>query len=93
MAPEIFDGDENYGPTCDIYSLGMCILEMATLRTPYSECKNPGQVCRKVTKGEKPESFFLIENEDLKEFIGKCLAKVNDRPTAETLLKEKFYLF
>lgn len=37
MAPEIFE--EKYGTPADIYSFGMCVLEMATHQSPYSECK------------------------------------------------------
>jgi len=33
MAPEIYE--EKYGTPVDIYSFGMCVLEMATLTTPY----------------------------------------------------------
>ena len=36
MAPEIYE--EHYGILVDIYAFGMCVLEMATLQTPYSEC-------------------------------------------------------
>ena len=87
MAPEIYD--ENYGPGCDIYALGMCLLEMATLKTPYHECKSMAQIYHKVTLGIKPESLNLILNEDLKNFINICLKNANERPTAAKLLKEK----
>lgn len=33
MAPEIFEG--KYSTGVDIYAFGMCVLEMATLETPY----------------------------------------------------------
>jgi len=36
MAPEIYE--EKYGTPVDIYAFGMCVLEMATGQTPYSEC-------------------------------------------------------
>lgn len=89
MAPEIYDGDENYGPSCDIYSLGMSVLEMSTQRTPYEECKNPAQVCKKVSAGILPASLDMILNEELKEFILKCLRKADERPTAAELLADK----
>lgn len=88
MAPEIYD--ENYGPSCDIYSLGMCLIEMATLKTPYCECKSLGQIYQKVTLGVKPEGLNLILNEELKNFINLCLKNANERPTATQMLKEKF---
>lgn len=37
MAPEIYD--ECYNVSVDIYSFGMCVLEMSTHSYPYSECK------------------------------------------------------
>lgn len=46
MAPELYE--EEYNELVDIYSFGMCILEMITLEYPYSECKNPAQIYKKV---------------------------------------------
>ena len=90
MAPEIYE--ENYGPGCDIYALGMCLLEMSTLKTPYSECKNLAQIYQKVTLGIKPEGLNFIANEELKNFINICLKDAKERPTAAQLLKEKYTL-
>lgn len=47
MAPELYE--EDYNELVDIYSFGMCILEMITCEYPYSECKNPAQIYKKVT--------------------------------------------
>lgn len=47
MAPELYE--EEYNELVDIYSFGMCMLEMVTLEYPYSECKNPAQIFKKVT--------------------------------------------
>lgn len=47
MAPELYE--EEYNELVDIYSFGMCILEMITLEYPYIECKNPAQIYKKVT--------------------------------------------
>ena len=46
MAPELYE--EEYNELVDIYSFGMCMLEMITLEYPYSECKNPAQIYKKV---------------------------------------------
>lgn len=48
MAPELYD--ERYDEKVDIYSFGMCVLEMATQEYPYMECTNPAQIFKKVTK-------------------------------------------
>lgn len=47
MAPELYE--EKYNELVDIYSFGMCILEMVTFEYPYSECKNPVQIYKKVS--------------------------------------------
>ena len=87
MAPEIYE--ENYGPSCDIYSFGMCVLEMATLKTPYQECANPLQIYKKVINGVKCEAFDSIPDGELKEFIQKCIGDKDERPTASELLLDK----
>lgn len=47
MAPELYE--EEYNELVDIYSFGMCLLEMVTMEYPYSECRNPAQIFKKVT--------------------------------------------
>ncbi len=47
MAPELYD--EEYDDRVDVYSYGMCLLELATLQYPYCECRNAAQIYRKVT--------------------------------------------
>lgn len=47
MAPELYE--EEYNELVDIYSFGMCMLEMLTAEYPYSECCNPAQIYKKVT--------------------------------------------
>lgn len=52
MAPEVYKG--KYGLKADIYSLGMCVLEMVTLEKPYKECENIYSIFENVKK------IFLI---------------------------------
>lgn len=47
MAPELYD--ENYNELADIYSFGMCMLELMTSQYPYSECRNSAQIYKKVS--------------------------------------------
>jgi WNK lysine deficient protein kinase len=47
MAPEVYA--EDYDQRADVYSFGMCVLEMVTLEYPYSECAHPVQIYKKVT--------------------------------------------
>ncbi|KQK00731.1 hypothetical protein BRADI_3g51457v3 [Brachypodium distachyon] len=88
MAPELYD--ENYDELVDIYSFGMCMLEMFTLEYPYSECKNPAQIFKKVSKGVKPAALSKIANPEVKHFIEKCLVPSSERLSAKELLQDSF---
>ena len=55
MAPELYD--EDYDERVDIYSFGMCIIELVTHECPYSECSNPAQIYKRVTGGVKPRRW------------------------------------
>lgn len=48
MAPDVLKG--RYGVLVDIYSFGMCVLEMVTLEKPYKECENVFKVFNNVIK-------------------------------------------
>lgn len=58
MAPELYD--ESYNELADIYSFGMCMLEMVTFEYPYSECRNLAQIYKKVSSVSSCESLTLI---------------------------------
>ncbi|CAJ1950462.1 unnamed protein product [Sphenostylis stenocarpa] len=88
MAPELYE--ESYTELVDIYSFGMCILEMVTFEYPYAECKNPAQIFKKVTSGIKPASLKKVSDPQIKEFIEKCLVPASERLSAEELLKDPF---
>ncbi|KAK8364778.1 hypothetical protein V6Z12_A02G004800 [Gossypium hirsutum] len=47
MALELYE--EEYNELIDIYSFGMCMLEMLTSQYPSSKCSNPAQIYKKVT--------------------------------------------
>ncbi|KAM7472323.1 hypothetical protein LguiA_010506 [Lonicera macranthoides] len=88
MAPELYE--ENYNELVDIYSFGMCMLEMVTFEYPYCECKNPAQIYKKVTSGIKPASLTKVTDPKVKEFIEKCLVPASERLPARELLKDPF---
>ncbi|KAM3242843.1 hypothetical protein ACQJBY_055062 [Aegilops geniculata] len=88
MAPELYD--ENYDELVDIYSFGMCMLEMFTLEYPYNECKNAAQIFKKVSKGVKPAALSKIVNAEVKNFIEKCLVPASERLSAKELLQDPF---
>ncbi|GER25765.1 kinase [Striga asiatica] len=88
MAPELYE--EEYNELVDIYSFGMCILELVTCEYPYSECKNQAQIYKKVTSGVKPAALSKVRDPELRRFIEKCLLPAPQRLSAAELLKATF---
>ncbi|KAJ6428943.1 hypothetical protein OIU84_020559 [Salix udensis] len=88
MAPEICE--EECNELVDVYSFGMCMLEMVTCEFPYSEIKNPGQAYKKVISGVKPASLDKVNDPQVKQFIEKCLVPASLRLPAIELLKDPF---
>ncbi|XP_038689486.1 probable serine/threonine-protein kinase WNK11 isoform X1 [Tripterygium wilfordii] len=89
MAPELYE--ENYTEMVDIYSFGMCLLEMVTMEIPYSECENVARIYKKVSSGTRPQALNKVRDPEVKGFIEKCLAQPRARPSAAELLKDPFF--
>ncbi|PHT75170.1 hypothetical protein T459_18692 [Capsicum annuum] len=87
-APEFYE--EEYNELVDIYSFGMCMLELVTFEDPYSEYKNPAQIFKKVSSGVKPASLGKVTDPQIKAFIEKCLVPAPLRLPAKDLLKDPF---
>ncbi|KAK7318473.1 hypothetical protein RJT34_03175 [Clitoria ternatea] len=88
MAPELYD--ENYNELADIYSFGMCMLELVTSEYPYSECRNSAQIYKKVSSGIKPAALSRVINPEIKSFIERCLVPASQRLSAKELLMDPF---
>lgn len=88
MAPELYE--EDYDELVDVYSFGMCVLEMLTSEYPYSECSNPAQIYKKVTSGKLPKAFYKINDAEAQRFVGRCLSPASERPSASELLRDPF---
>ncbi|KAI9084019.1 hypothetical protein K1719_034015 [Acacia pycnantha] len=86
MAPELYD--EEYNEFVDIYSSGMCMLEMITCEYPYSECKNQAHIYKKVNNGIKPADLGKVNDPQVRPFIEKCLVSASMRLPASELLKD-----
>ncbi|XP_060176090.1 probable serine/threonine-protein kinase WNK4 isoform X1 [Lycium barbarum] len=91
MAPELYD--ENYNELVDVYSFGMCMLEMLTGEYPYSECVNPAQIYKKVISGKRPRAFYKVQDLDAQRFIRKCLEPASKRLSAKELMLDPFLMF
>ena len=89
MAPELYD--EHYTSKVDIYAFGMCFLEMVTKEYPYSECKNPAQIYKKVTSGAPPQALARVLDPKVREFIESCIGPESQRQTAAELLHSTFF--
>lgn len=89
MAPELYE--EDYTEMVDIYSFGMCVLEMVTLEIPYMECDNVARIYKKVTSGVKPLALNKVKDTQVKAFIHKCLGQPRNRPSASQLLEDPFF--
>ncbi|KAI4342749.1 hypothetical protein MLD38_027334 [Melastoma candidum] len=88
MAPEV--NEEEYNELVDIYSFGMCVLEMVTFEYPYSECTHPAQIYKKVISGKKPDALYRVRDHKVREFLEKCLATASRRLSAKELLRDLF---
>lgn len=89
MAPELYE--EDYTEMVDIYSFGMCLLEMVTMEIPYIECDNIAKIYKKVTSGVKPLSMNKVTDPEVRAFIDKCIARPRARPSASELLNDPFF--
>ncbi|KAG0568475.1 hypothetical protein KC19_6G021800 [Ceratodon purpureus] len=88
MAPELYE--EEYNELVDIYSFGMCLLEMVTFEYPYSECTNAAQIYKKVSSGKKPAALEKVKDPEVRAFVEKCLATASRRLPARELLMDPF---
>jgi len=92
MAPELYT--EKYDQLVDIWSFGMCILELVTNRMPYEECRCFQALQHKVlTEKKKPDIISKIIDRHICKFIDVCL-EFNPamRPSADELLDHPFLL-
>lgn len=89
MAPEMYQ--EDYNELVDVYSFGMCMLELLTRECPYSECKNLAEIYKKVISGVKPESLSKVKDVQALRLINRCLLPVSERPSAIDLLSDPFF--
>ncbi|GAU35074.1 hypothetical protein TSUD_69970 [Trifolium subterraneum] len=88
MAPEIYD--ENYNELADIYSFGMCMLELVTSEKPYGECINSAQIFKRVSSGIMPVALSKVIDPEIRAFIEKCLVPASQRLSAKELLMDPF---
>ncbi|CAG8555657.1 6742_t:CDS:2 [Acaulospora morrowiae] len=88
MAPEIITGSEKgRNGSMDIWSLGCCVLEMATGRRPWSNLDNEWAVMYHVVTGHPPLPDPSQLSELGMDFLKQCFVRSpQQRPTAKELL-------
>lgn len=89
MAPELYT--ETYTESVDIYSYGMCVLEMVTREVPYAECGSVVQIFHNVTRGVPPAALKRLKDAELRGFIERCIGQPRNRPSAADLLQDPFF--
>jgi len=89
MAPELIQGQVS--SASDIYSLGLCILEMVTSDIPYEECATKAQLFETLSAGRFPAALSRVLDQEVRRFILKCIDHdPQNRPSAATLLADSF---
>ncbi|XP_066996499.2 mitogen-activated protein kinase kinase kinase 1 [Anabrus simplex] len=88
MAPEVLRG-EDYGRSCDIWSVGCCMIEMATSKAPWKENRVSNHLALMYKIASSKDPPFVPDNlgAATKDLALKCLQVKSDlRPSAKELL-------
>ncbi|KAG1655214.1 Mitogen-activated protein kinase kinase kinase 1 [Nymphon striatum] len=94
MAPEVLRG-EDYGRSCDIWSVGCVIIEMVTAKPPWNanDLSNHLALIFKIACSSTPPPIPNHLSKPLKHLIQTCLMmKCEERPSAKQLLVENKHL-
>ena len=91
MAPELFEEDEQYGPSIDVYSFGILAYEILTANEPYYELGEKVSLftlISKVVKGYRPKHSIEIPDK-MWNLITKCWSEnPEQRPTFEYIFDQ-----
>ncbi len=88
MSPELF-ANEPYNHKSDIWALGCCVYEMATLKHAFT-ANNLNALMYKIIKGKVP-SLPGVFSSELSGLVETMMAhKANSRPTVQQLLRNNF---
>jgi len=88
MAPEVLRGD-SYGRSCDIWSVGCCIIEMATTKPPWgaSDVSNHLALIFRIACAHEPPEVPQSLSPAIRDLALRCLElDPNLRPSARELL-------
>merc|ERR1719225_1989933 len=88
MAPEVLRS-ESYGRSCDVWSLGCCIIEMATAKAPWNAADISNYYCLmyKIACSQDPPAIPSHLCPGLQDLTARCLQLIPDnRPQARELV-------
>jgi WNK lysine deficient protein kinase len=86
-APEMYT--DQLSPSVDVYSFGLCLLEIITRERPYLESPCLSCTVKRKLNQVAPRSLERVVDVQLKDLIDLCLCK--QRPTASELLTLDFF--
>ena len=88
MSPELF-ANEPYNHKSDIWALGCCVYEMATLKHAFS-AKNLNALMYKIIKGKVP-ALPSVFSAELSELVQQMMGRnARARPSVHQLLRNSF---
>jgi mitogen-activated protein kinase kinase kinase 1 len=93
MSPEVLRG-EPYGRACDVWSIGCCIVEMATAHPPWnaSAISNHLQLIFKIASTEGPPPIPDDLSTPIRDVLLRCFEhKPTNRETVADLLKHALF--
>ncbi|WAR24323.1 M3K1-like protein, partial [Mya arenaria] len=88
MAPEVLRG-ENYGRACDVWSVGCCLIEMATTKPPWNanDISNHLALIFKIANAQSTPPIPDGLSPPLRDLLLRCLEPTKEqRPSAKELL-------
>lgn len=88
MSPECLQGQ--YTHTADVYSLGMALLELCTLREPYTQCRTLSHLYMEILNGTPPEELLFVKHMNLRALISECIKPEAERPCIQHLRNHPF---
>lgn len=93
MAPEVLRGDD-YGRSCDIWSVGCAMIEMATTKPPWNanDVSNHLALIYKIARAQESPPIPEHLSPATRDLALRCLeVKSEDRPPAKDLLKHPVF--
>jgi serine/threonine protein kinase len=88
-APEMYF--DQITPAVDVYSFGLCLLEIVTQERPYLESPSLSCTVKRKLNGVLPMSLDKLQDPQVKDLIQLCLSPYENRPTVADLLTHQLF--